>query len=349
MIRTLLIMVLFIFCGSFAIWEANNSYSTAEIPDKLSAYNFFTGPVAEQRPAKDVFSYNLNTPLFSDYAEKLRFVKVPEGKKVVYNDSTVFEFPVGTVLIKTFYFPKDFRDESKGSRLIETRLLIKEGKGWKALPYIWNEEQTDAFLDVAGEQKEVSYVDERGKKQKHAYFIPNSNQCKGCHNRSEELVPIGPSAKQLNGEKEYGAIKENQLQHWQQSGILSGLPELTKIPKAAVWNNLSSGSVEERARIWLDINCAHCHNPHGPAATSGLNLNTSETDPLKLGIYKTPVAAGRGSGNRKFDIFPGKPDESILIYRMESNDPGVMMPELGRSVMHKEGVELIKQWIRQMK
>ncbi|WP_229364501.1 c-type cytochrome domain-containing protein [Fibrella aestuarina] len=104
----------------------------------------------------------------------------------------------------------------------------------------------------------------------------------------------------------------------------------------------------ERARIYLDINCAHCHRPDGPANTSGLNLTIHEQNPTAWGLRKTPVAAGRGSGGHQYDIVAGKPNESILLYRMASTDPGVMMPEVARKVTHQEGVALIREWIEKM-
>jgi len=313
---------------------------------KLSEYGFFSGELRGQVPAQEVIPYHLNTPLFTDHAEKLRFVKLPAGTAAAYNDTAVFEFPIGTTLIKTFYYPLDFRDPAGDRRLVETRLLIHEPEGWKALPYIWNADQSDAILDVAGESITVSYTDAQGRKRTHAYVIPNMNQCKGCHNQAEKLMPIGPSAWQLNGEHDYGPIKENQLNHWEKLGLLTGLKP--GIPKGVVWNDPSTGSLDERARVWLDINCAHCHRPDGPASTSGLHLGWREQDKLKLGVGKTPVAAGRGSGNLRFSIVPGKPDESILLYRLKSADPGIMMPELGRTQMQPEAVALIREWISRM-
>ena len=85
-----------------------------------------------------------------------------------------------------------------------------------------------------------------------------------------------------------------------------------------------------------------------PGETSGLFLNIEETDPTRLGVLKPPVAAGRGSGDRLHTLVPGKPDASIMIYRMESTAPGVMMPELGRKLVHKKGVELVREWIKRM-
>jgi uncharacterized repeat protein (TIGR03806 family) len=319
----------------------------------LSEYGFFAGRLADQTPAEGVVPYRLNTPLFSDYAEKLRFVKLPAGQTVPYNALEVLDFPIGTTLIKTFYYPNDFRDVGKGRRLMETRLLIRETEGWKALEYVWNDDQTEAVLEVAGDRKAVTYTDADGRSRQQEYIIPNLNQCKSCHNRNEVLMPIGPSARQLNGDVRYGipansATAENQLIHWQKAGWLTNLPPLSDVPRAPVWNDAATGSLDARARIWLDINCAHCHRPDGPASTSGLNLSLHEQNSTAWGVMKTPVAAGRGSGGRRYDIVPGRPDESILLYRMESTDPGVMMPELARKVTHQEGVALVRAWIKSL-
>ena len=129
--------------------------------------------------------------------------------------------------------------------------------------------------------------------------------------------------------------------------MVEGMPDISSIPVTPDWEN-PHYNLEGRARAYLDVNCAHCHNTKGPANTSGLFLDFGETDMKKLGIFKPPVAAGRGSGNLKFNIVPGQPDESILVYRMESTDPGILMPESGRKLVHKEGVNLIREWIKSM-
>lgn len=328
---------------------SDQQMSAASPPKSLlSEYGFFTGALADLKPAPGVFPYEVNAPLFSDYAEKERFIFLPDGEKMVYSADLAFEFPTGAVIIKNFYYWKDAARVEKGRRILETRLLLKEENGWKALEYLWNAEQTDAVLEVAGASFPVEWQNAAGKKQRIEYVAPNLNQCKGCHSFDGKFVPIGATARQLN--RVQGG--ENQLISWQKAGRLAlpadfnaeAAPRLTdyRLPPDA-------SNCEAAARAYLDGNCAHCHNPHGPASTSGMFLDIQQTEPERLGIGKPPVAAGRGSGNRRYGIVPGKPNESILVYRMESDDPGILMPELGRQLMHREGVELIRAWIKAMK
>lgn len=313
---------------------------------KLSEYGFFVGELKTLTPSADVIPYTLNSTLFSDYALKKRFVKIPQGRKAVYSADDVFDFPEGTILIKNFYYPADLNKPEENLRILETRLLINEGGIWKALPYIWNDEQTEAYLNVAGKNLDVSWRHTDGQLRKINYSVPNLNQCKGCHLRGEKVMPIGPSARQLNGDYLFQEGRQNQLLHWQAKGLID-LPEISAIGKLVSFED-KSVPVSERARAWLEINCAHCHRADGPAKNSGLHLLASENDPTRLGVGKAPVAAGKGSGGLLYGIVPGKPDESILQYRIESVHPGVMMPELGRSVTHEEGVALVRQWIKEM-
>jgi uncharacterized repeat protein (TIGR03806 family) len=319
-----------------------------DIKDKLSDYGFFKGKMSDLTPAEEVMPYQLNMPLFSDYAEKMRFVRLPSGTTASYAPKDVFDFPQGTILIKNFYYFNDFKDQSKGRFILETRLLIHQEEGWVAMPYIWNEEQNEAFLEVAGDTKQITWKDEKGKKQVLDYAIPNVNQCKGCHLKAGKMAPIGLVARQLNGDFEYAEGKANQLLKWQEKGILSTLPDIAQVGKVPTWAIQNDGDINSRARAWLDINCAFCHNPEGAASTSGLFLEYYQENKTALGILKTPVAAGKGSGNRQYSIVPNQPDKSILVYRIESIDPSVMMPEIGRKTVHKEGVALIREWIKQM-
>ena len=113
------------------------------------------------------------------------------------------------------------------------------------------------------------------------------------------------------------------------------------------WSDKSS-SLDAKARSYLDINCAHCHIEGGSANTSGLYLDYTENRKIYLGIFKKPVATGRASNNLSYSIVPGEPKKSILLFRMESLDPGIMMPESGRALQHKEAIELINEWIKNL-
>jgi uncharacterized repeat protein (TIGR03806 family) len=319
-----------------------------EAPEKLSSYGLFRGNGATQEPVEDLVPYDITTPLFSDYASKYRFVKLPPGASANYHDTEVLDFPVGTIFIKTFAYWNDLRDPAKGRRLIETRLLIHRPEGWIGLPYVWNDEQSEATLQVIGGTRDVRWIHTDGMERTNNYIIPNVNQCLGCHENNKVMRPIGPKVRNLNKEFDYPQGKENQLVHWTRAGILKGAPSPQQAPRLPVWNDPATGTVDDRARAWLEINCAHCHNPSGPGKTSGLDLTASQNDSYKRGVMKPPVAAGRGTGGRLYGIVPGKPDESILYHRIQSAELGVMMPELGRRMVDEEGVALIREWITGM-
>jgi uncharacterized repeat protein (TIGR03806 family) len=335
-----------LFCLALFISALRVPAILVERKEKLSDFGFFKGTLADLVPSDDILFYDVNTPLFSNYAEKIRFIKFPDNGVAVYSDSISFDLPVGTILIKNFYYPNDFRNPAKGRRILETRLLVRQDNGWDAWPYLWNDEQTEAYYDPAGETKTVSYIDAKGKKRSTLYAVPNKNQCKGCHVTNAEMKPIGINARQLNRDIFFNNKRVSQLDHWREEKLLGGLLSSTDAPKLAVWNDASSGTVDDRARAYLDANCGHCHSASGPASTSGLFLDIHEKRPTHLGVNKTPVAAGRGSGDLQFDIVPGSPASSILLFRMKTTDPAVAMPEIGREQIHTEGVALIEEWIR---
>ena len=318
-------------------------------------------------PNAGVLPYDLNTPLFTDYAHKLRTVWMPKGHPARYEADEAFDFPVGTILSKTFYYPRaagdavvrsnDAGPDLRGGgldlskvRLIETRLLVRRKDGWVALPYVWNAQQTEATLKRGGELVPLTLVAADGSREQTEYEVPDQNQCGGCHGTdttSKALHPLGPKARHLNHDFAYAQGSENQLVRWTHAGFLTGAPAPASAPRDADWSDPSQ-ALDARARAYLDINCGHCHSPKGPGNTSGLWLNAATSEPLRLGRCKLPIAAGMGTGDRRHDIVPGDPDASIMPYRMASDDPSVMMPELGRSVVHDEGVQLIRDWIAAM-
>ena len=313
----------------------------------LSEYGFFQGQLSDLQPANEVFLYEVNAPLFTDYAEKSRFIYLPAGQKLGFEAAKALSFPEGAAIIKNFFYYHDATQTTKGRRILETRVLLKTADGWKALDYVWKDDQSDAQLEVGGATLPVAWKDASGKKQTLDYLVPNQNQCKGCHAYDGAFTPIGVTLRQLNNHDDPA---QNQLLQWQKAGRIELPADFNPATAARLADyRRHDADLNTRARAYLDGNCAHCHNAHGPASTSGMFLEASQSSPERIGVMKTPVAAGRGSGNRKFGIVPGAPNESILVYRIESKDPGVQMPEIGRQMVHKEGVELIKQWIREMK
>lgn len=353
--RTVLARLLFLGSIAMGLAGCGGSASTPagtaadEPPLKLSAYGLFQGNGATQKPAEGVIPYDLTSALFSDYASKYRFVKLPAGKKARYSDTDVFEFPLGTILVKTFAYPHDMRDPAKGERLLETRLLIHTPRGWTGFSYVWNDQQTEATLEIAGKTIPASWIHSDGQRRTNDYLVPDANQCKGCHKTdNKRQLPIGPKARYLNRDFAYSHGTENQLAYWSRMGVLDGAPPLQEAPVSPVWNDPSTGSVAERARTWLDINCAHCHNLEGPARNSGLDLSLAQQIPYRYGVLKSPLAAGGGSGGLRYDIVPGRPDESVLAYRIASTTPDVAMPELGRRMVQDEAVALVRQWIASM-
>lgn len=312
-------------------------------PATLSGFGFFAD-ARNQVPARGVVPYSIITPLFSDYAVKYRFVYVPKGKKIRYVAHEAFAFPVGAALIKTFAFPADLRKPDTDIRLVETRVLLRHADGWHAWAYLWNDAQTEARLKIVGAHVPVDTIGPDGRPLSIHYAVPNKNQCKGCHALAGEIIPLGPKARNLNGPPEHGSGEENQLAHWTRAGILAGAPAPQDAPAVPDWRD-EAAALDARARAWLDVNCAHCHRRQGPASNSGLFLTWNEQDPVARGVRKRPVAAGGGTGGRSFDIDPGHPENSILLYRVESTEPGVMMPELGRTLTDPRAVDLLRAWI----
>jgi uncharacterized repeat protein (TIGR03806 family) len=316
--------------------------------EHLSEYGLFRGELKNLDPIDGLLPYDLNTELFSDYAQKQRFIYVPEEESIAFTNSHVLEFPPGTVLVKNFYYNHDDRSVSTGRTLIETRLLIRYVEGWKPNTYVWNSDQTGARLIRTGEVKPQSWTDSDGDLRNVDYVIPSVNDCGSCHRKNGEITPLGPNVRNLNKEYDYPTGEEHQLQRWRFEGYFGEDFSTDTLSQLPVWNNQSTASLNLRARAYLDVNCSSCHNEAGSARNSGLFLDYDQDDSYRLGVCKIPVAAGSGMAGLKYDIVPGKPDESILLHRMGSTQPGIRMPEIGRTLVHEEAIRLISEWIESM-
>lgn len=297
------------------------------LPPTLADFGFFYDAAARE-PDALLRPYALNTPLWTDGADKLRYVYVPSGKTIASDGEGLLQLPVGSAIIKTFAF-----GSGKDQRFIETRVLLHRASGWVALPYRWNPEQTEARLALAGARIPLTRPDG----EQISYRIPNKNECKVCHSKDGEVIPIGPKARNLAGAFLADLVGRGQLD--------SVPPGTDTMPN---WQNRGKGPAAPLARAYLDVNCAHCHQPGGMASNSGLDLRWEQDDPHALGIHKPPVAAGRGAGGLKVSIEPGAPDRSIIVHRMGSTEAGVAMPEIGKSTVDNDGVAVVSQWIAEM-
>jgi uncharacterized repeat protein (TIGR03806 family) len=312
--------------------RSGGAQATDPHPPLLSAYGFFNG--SADKPAPSLIAYSLGTPLFSDYAEKQRFISLPPYKGIVVYPNGSVEFPVGTTLIKNF----GYANGAGKLRIIETRLLIHRAEGWVALPYVWRVDGKDAELKLGGMRVPASFTKPSGEKMTISYAVPNKNQCKQCHSTGNAITPIGP-------------VWQNMI--FAAESDRKALTARASFPRGVLksevrWND-PKATVEKRALSYLRINCGHCHKPTGSASNSGLFFDDHDSTSVALGIGKRPVAAGRGSGNLDFVVDPGHPERSILLYRMKSTDPGIAMPELGRATVHDEGAKLLEEWIASMK
>ena len=318
--------------------------------------------------------YQLVNPLFSDYASKFRTIQLPPHSAMTFRHSSkTLEFPIGSIISKTFAYPKkniqlpnskvDIHSPQNslhfsqklnsltGSHLIETRLLIKtKEKTWIGLPYQWHDNQKDATLKLIGGRHQI-VLTVNSQPESFIYSIPNMNQCQSCHTKivdfEKHLTPIGPKPKHLNRMifSEQGPM--NQLLSWQNQGIIKDMPDIRTITRLPNWQTQNQ-PINDRARAYLDINCAHCHHQQGPARSSGLYLSYEITNPTQIGICKSPVAAGNGSLGLPYAIFPGNPNQSLLLKRLLSTDPQTMMPEIGRNLAHQQAGTLVHSWISQM-
>ena len=318
----------------------------------LDEWQLFTD-AAEQEPEERVIPYDVNSPLYADYASKYRFLYVPDGKKIGYADTAVWELPVGSILVKTFSYFADVRDPSSDERLLETRLLIHQTDGWKPHTYLWNESQTEATLKTGGTDLDVTFIDESGTERTNSYSVPSENDCRSCHGKLGQTDTLGGRTRQLDRDHDYGDGPVNQIDHLAELGLLDDAPAPGE-DRQRLEDPFGDAPVWDRARSYLDSNCAHCHQTgNAQAAQSGLFLDYDSTDPALgdpagIGVCKQPASAGGATCGYSFDIVPGKPDESIYICRMESTNPKYKMPTVGRNLVHTEGVALMRDWIASM-
>lgn len=284
---------------------------------QLSNYNIYTENMSDLEPQADFHLYELASSLFSDYAEKQRLIKLPEGTQMQKVDSELPDFPDGTTIVKTFYYFFDARNPTIGKKIIETRLLIKDSKGWSVADYLWNEEQTDAFLLESGYNISVPRINLQGQSEVIAYHVPSNRECANCHLSGEKSIPIGPKLRNLNLTVERPTGTVNQLSYLQDLGVLANF-DVTEVSAVADYHNTNL-PVMERSWAYMDINCGHCHYQEGAASNIKLLLR------YDVSLEESNI----------------KNQEKSIRQSLDNGS----MPNLGTSVPDTFGIALIKEYL----
>ena len=313
--------------------------------NKLSDYNFFEGALNAIQPGYGVLPYKPISSLFTDYALKERFVWVPVGETARFvQDNKSLDFPVGSALIKMFYYNNVLPTNT--TRIIETRVMVKTQNGWDFAEYVWNDAQTEAFLETTedGGYTEVNWLKD-GQERFVNYRIPAKQQCVICHTNDFETLPLGIKPQNINSMLSYDDGSNNQLQKLIDFGYLEdALPE--SILTVVDWKDASK-SLEQRAKSYIDINCANCHIDGGQGDYRVIRLGYSDTvnNDENAGVCvdaDTPIPGLMGQKH----IAPGDPENSIIYYRMSvTGDQPYKMPQFGQSLVHTEALVVLEEWI----
>ena len=216
------------------------------------------------------------------------------------------------------------------------------------LPYIWNKEQTEATLDVAGDTVDVSWIHTDGRTRTDNYIIPNANQCKGCHKAGEIMTPIGPKARHLNRDFAYHEGTENQLVHWARRGTCGSAADPRSRATGRLGRSQERHARRPRPRLARNQLRPLPQSPKARHATRGSTCwPRSKTRPPSASTsLRWPPASARGAW-RSTSSRVG-PTNRSWSFGIASTHPGIMMPELGKRLVHEEGVALIRDWIAAM-
>jgi uncharacterized repeat protein (TIGR03806 family) len=310
-----------------------------EFPMKLSDSGCFADLVA-LAPVPGVVPYGVNAQLWSDGADKHRFVALPGGAALGVAADGSLEFPIGSVLLKTFSF--DLVDgDQVAHRPVETRVMVRREYGWQFHSYRWNAAGTDADLLPAG-ATDVLAIDTGGTTIELEYNWPSRGNCKVCHGLGSSRA-LGPRLDQLDGAFDYGDAVGEQLVVLQELDMFDG-----ELPDASAWSAMpdygdEDAPLEVRARAYLHTNCGHCHRPGGwtpPDLTMDLRWTTALADTHTCAVdtqYYNPWIEGTQR------IAPGQPDASVIWERVHQRGPG-QMPPLGTNRLD-DHADVVRDWI----
>jgi hypothetical protein len=290
----------------------------------------FTGPenlgdtglysdFATKTPTSGLIEYDVRFPLWSDGAEKKRYLQLPPGTKIDTSWMDVWQFPVET---------KAWMEFTLGDKLIETRFSHKRDDGWMMVSYLWNEAGTDAVAVPNGGKSVLGT----------AYNVPSQAECMDCHFGVGDGL-WGVSAIQLSGETGDGWLSK-----------LAAQELLTDPPPAGEEFPVPGDGVVEQAIGYLHSNCGQCHNNQHYLASKRalrLKLSVSAKLPEETALYTTAIG---GQMNHIVDgttiaVVPGKPAESQLWQRMNRRGDLMEMPAIVTNQVDTAAVQTIGEWI----
>ena len=317
--------------------------TVAAAPATLSATNLFSD-VANLTPRAGVVPYTVNSPLWSDNADKLRWVALPGTSQVGFAATGEWTWPSGTIFIKHFALNTDERNPAVMRRL-ETRVLVVNpvGGATYGATYRWRANNSDAELVAAGGLDEDITITTNFGSRTQSWHYPSQTQCLQCHTANAGVV-LGPKTRQLNGNFAYpGGATDNQLRTWNYLRMFSSDLSESVIPSLMRMVALgdTTASVETTVRSYLDSNCAGCHRPGGTPAAWDARFDT----PLsQQGIIDGAVRDTLGLADPRV-VVPQAEARSVLHARMISTVGSVQMPPLGRNVVHTAATDQVATWI----
>ena len=318
------------------------------MPARLSETDCFVD-LKSLEPGPDLIPYDVNSALWTDGAFKPRYMVVPSPKRIAIEEDGSWVFPEGTVLIKVFGFEFNVGDPLS-RRAVETRFMVRSGGGWDYSTYQWNDEGTEGELLDA--RKTVEYtIHEGGEAKVVEYLFPEYEDCVTCHGPAINDV-LGPKTAQINRERDYDGLVENQLVAMEEIDLLDldADEEIDPKDEPRMANpQKGEGSLDERARAYLDANCAHCHRPRGFADSALHGLDFSYRVSLEESGICDLMLYGQWAGIPR--LVPGDTgdpeDASGIMKRFVRNDVQ-RMPSIGTSTIDPFGTELLRDWIAQM-
>lgn len=292
-------------------------------------------------PSKGVIPYDIVVAFWSDGADKSRAVAVPDGK-IKFSPTGDWFFPKGTVFIKTFELQTDAADPGVKRRL-ETRLLVCDSAGGVyGVVYKWRPDNSDADLLSTSQTEQIPVKTAMGEVRNQTWYYPSRQDCLTCHNANTSGV-LGVKARQMNRPFTYpSGVTDNEVRAWNHLGLFAPAlneAELARLPTLAAADD-TSRSVQDRARSYLDANCAQCHRPKGTVAYFDARYDT----PLeRQQLIDGPVLIDQGI-DRPRVISPHDIWRSIAFMRVNTVDD-IKMPPIARETIDQKGVKLLQDWI----